>query len=326
MDEGLIRHFLPVTEEEKAILRGEKLDLNAYRLGMDARLESHVLLPRDRLIAIRPHTRFTPFPMHSHDYVEGMYVLSGCITHQLPSGERLTLEAGELLFINRFAAHGILPCGEKDVAVNFIMQTAFFDVALDMVGAEHALGQFLLESLRSGEGSLPYLHFRVAQDARIQHLLQSMLWGFILDGGREKRSRIEMGLLFSCLMEAGDCMAAVDSRKDRGQLRWQLLAAIEQDYAHFRLDALAEKWGVSSAYLSRIVRDMTGRSVTDLLQSRRLEKARQLLLETDMSVLSISHQVGYENSSYFYRLFRQRYGLSPHALRCHSAPSLDNIE
>ena len=48
---------------------------------------------------------------------------------------------------------------------------------------------------------------------------------------------------------------------------------------------------------------------------RRMEKAAQLLRDTDMPILAVSQSVGYENSSYFYRLFQQRYGTPPKEYR-----------
>ena len=63
------------------------------------------------------------------------------------------------------------------------------------------------------------------------------------------------------------------------------------------------------------MRENTGHSLTELLWRRRMEKAAQLLRDTDMPILAVSQSVGYENSSYFYRLFQQRYGTPPKEYR-----------
>ena len=53
----------------------------------------------------------------------------------------------------------------------------------------------------------------------------------------------------------------------------------------------------------------------ELLQKKRLNKAVQLLVETKLSVSNIIAGVGYDNASYFFRIFKERYGMSPKEYR-----------
>ena len=55
----------------------------------------------------------------------------------------------------------------------------------------------------------------------------------------------------------------------------------------------------------------TGQNFRQLLQQRKLQQAAYLLGHTPLPVESILENIGYENSSYFYRRFRARYGCSP---------------
>ena len=59
------------------------------------------------------------------------------------------------------------------------------------------------------------------------------------------------------------------------------------------------------------MRAQTGRTYKELLQKHRMETAARLLRRSDMNIQQIISLVGYENTSYFYRLFHERYGLSP---------------
>ena len=52
----------------------------------------------------------------------------GTTTHIL-NGSKVILEAGDLLFLNQNAEQEILPAGEQDIAVNFIVLPEFFDTA-----------------------------------------------------------------------------------------------------------------------------------------------------------------------------------------------------
>ena len=78
---------------------------------------------------------------------------------------------------------------------------------------------------------------------------------------------------------------------------------------------MARAYGVSLAYVSECVRAQTGKTYKELLQKHRMETAARLLRRSDMNIQQIITQVGYENTSYFYRLFHERYGQSPREYR-----------
>ena len=89
------------------------------------------------------------------------------------------------------------------------------------------------------------------------------------------------------------------------------LQEITQNYREASLSNVARAYGVSLAYVSECVRAQTGRTYKELLQKHRMETAARLLRRSDLNIQQIIAQVGYENTSYFYRLFHERYGLSP---------------
>ena len=86
------------------------------------------------------------------------------------------------------------------------------------------------------------------------------------------------------------------------------LKEITQNYREASLSNVAREYGVSLAYVSECVRAQTGRTYKELLQKHRMETAARLLRRSDMNIQQIISLVGYENTSYFYRLFHERYG------------------
>lgn len=200
--------------------------------------------------------------------------------------------------------------------MNFIVQPEFFDFALEMVGPENALGRFLLDALRTGESGVPYLYFRIRECRSVQSLLESMIEGFLeAPEGSQKLRRLEMGLLFVHLLGLSDHMQLSADMARWNNVVVELLNEVHRNYRSFELKALASRYHTSSSYLSRLVRESTGQSLTELLWRRRMEKAAQLLRDTDLSILAVSQSVGYENSSFFYRLFERRYGMPPKEYR-----------
>jgi AraC-like DNA-binding protein len=67
--------------------------------------------------------------------------------------------------------------------------------------------------------------------------------------------------------------------------------------------------------MSREIKKRTGKTYTELVQAKRLSQAAYLLTHTAMSVMDVGLAVGYENMSYFHRIFQKRYGMTPRKYR-----------
>lgn len=91
---------------------------------------------------------------------------------------------------------------------------------------------------------------------------------------------------------------------------------IELNYRQsIRLKEVAQAVGYSSAYLTDLVRRLSGKTVNNWIVYRRIVEARNLLLETNYSVEKIALDVGYQNISHFYRQFRNYHETTPQSWR-----------
>ena len=308
MREDLMGELRRVTEEEERLLAGGQVDRSLYSSGGGFLIDSEKLLTKGKLITIRPHTRFAAFPAHTHNYVEIMYMCSGKTVHRIDGGPPLTLREGELLFLNQHASHSVDRAEEEDVGVNFIVLPQFFDYALTLIGTDNVLGKFLLGGLRQSGGEMSCLHFRVAEAPTVQNLVENLVWGLVHPQPNARRiNQATMGLLLLQLLNyTGDLEEASGSGPVLAALR-----EIEENYRAADLTRLAKELHVSLPYLSAAVRRATGHTFKDLLLEKRLSKAAQLLEETRLTTQDIILAVGYENTSYFYRVFRDRYGVTP---------------
>lgn len=310
MDERLLEKLSALSPEEAGILAGGTLQKSVYSQDPSFVVSVEKLMDPSRLITLRPHTRFVDFPLHSHDFVEILYMVSGETVHEMPGQEILCVKAGELLMMNGQARHFIRRCGEGDVGVNFIVRPAFFDEALSAVGTSNVLGRFLMDALKRGESSVPYLHFRVSQVPAVQSLLESMLFALLQEQPAGQRIlKTSMTLLFLHLLQHTGQLAMQGS--GASSMVVNVLEEIQHRYATISFAELARKWRVSSAYLSQTVRKATGMTCTRHLQLVRIARAKQLLRETDLSVVEVCEAVGYANTGHFYHLFQQETGMSP---------------
>ena len=95
----------------------------------------------------------------------------------------------------------------------------------------------------------------------------------------------------------------------------KLLRYVEDHYADASLSEAAKLLFTDIYTLSRTIRKQTTKTFTMLVQDKRLSQAAFYLRNTDRNVDDISIAVGYENISYFHRIFRQKYGMSPAKFR-----------
>jgi len=81
------------------------------------------------------------------------------------------------------------------------------------------------------------------------------------------------------------------------------------------LDDLANMFFVSKEYLSKQFKQELGTSVTDYIIGQRMETAKELVKQGKLSFKEIAEEVGYEDVSYFYRVFRKYFGVAPGEMR-----------
>lgn len=226
------------------------------------------------------------------------------------------IQKGELLFLNQFTRHEILPAGEEDIAINFMILPEFFDVAYTMAGNNNVLADFLVNVLRQDEERGEYLHFKVAEVLQIQNLLENIIYSLVTGRGEQNRiNQTTMGLIFLYLLESVQYAEMRLPNQYENMIAMTTLDYIEQQYRTATLTELCEKLHLPMHVLSKMIRKNTGFNFKELLQRKRLNKAAELMCETDLPVSDVIAAVGYENGSYFHRVFKEHYHMTPRAFR-----------
>ncbi|MBO5656556.1 MAG: helix-turn-helix domain-containing protein [Agathobacter sp.] len=321
MNQTLLQILREVTREEelyrdedksveKAIYSSDK-DSDGQMLHVDAQK----ILDEGKLIQIRTHTRFVHFPVHTHNYVEMVYMCQGS-THHIISGNEVILKEGELLLISQSAKQEIYPAKETDVAVNFIVLPEFFDYGLTMMSPEeNQLRSFVIDCLTGAKEDTGYLHFKVSDILPIQNLIENLIWTLVRkEPNKRSIQQATMGLLFLQLMNQIERMETAETDKQQ-KLVMDVLSYIEEHYRDGDLETLAKQMHYDMRWLSKEIKKRTGLNYTDLLQNKRLNQAAYLLVNTNMNVMDIGLAVGYDNTSYFHRIFQKQYGMTPRQYR-----------
>lgn len=316
MNHLLLEKLRPVTKEEKAILKsGGAINTSIYSSNNSSVVDASILLEQGKLIDLRPHTRFAHFPKHSHNYVEMVYMVSG-LTRHLVNGNEVILRQGELLLMNQHATQEIYPARENDIAVNFMILPEFFDTTLSMLGSENSMiRDFIIDCLKSSSGHIDYLHFQVADILPIQNLIENLIYMLLEDTPYSRQlNQSTVGLLFLHLMQQTESLTIGGDRFE-DEVMMRVLGLIEEHYRDGELSDLSAELNTDLYTISRIIKRRTGRTYTDLLQEKRLKLAAFLLSTTNIPVTDVCADVGYNNFSYFYKIFKREYGVTPKEYR-----------
>lgn len=265
--------------------------------------------PRVRM-AVQPPDRGVP--AHTRDYAELVCQCEGRGNYRI-NDRNVVLTEGELLLLGQ---NTLLEIPEQDpefLAVRFFIKPELLGDTLRFLGSEETpLREFVLRCLGQ-ETPYGHLHFRVGGVKQVENLVENLILYF-LDGSSSRRAipMFTVGVLFANLLDQTDRLT-MGIREQQSVL--QVLQYIETNYAKANLNQAARGLHCDVSWLSREIRRRTGRTFTELVQERRLNQAAWLLKNTRQKVSDIALSVGYENISYFHRIFAKRFGLSPKKYR-----------
>lgn len=317
MKEELLEKLRPITEEERKILEEKKeIQKDIYTATEEFTIDARKMLEKGRVIDIRTHTRFIPFPKHSHNFIEILYMCEGHTFHKIDGLTDIELKAGELLFLNQLSSHEISEGEAKDIGINFIILPQFFDQVLPLLPRNNELAEFVMQGLNKKGIGNNYLHYQVSEVLPVQNLVENMVWNLLHRPENHRRmNEMMMATLFMQLSLHTDKLAKYDTDIYQDVFAPEILKYIEEEYKDATLEELAGEMNVALSTASKIVKKSTGMTFKELLQRKRLMQAANLLEHTKLPITEIIERVGYDNTSYFHRIFRETYQMSPKEYR-----------
>ncbi len=316
MNEEFIKRLSKISLEEQDILNGDKTIKKSFYTSKDSfNIEGKKLLSSSN-INIKVHTRFIDFPLHSHDYLEMMYVVKGKITHII-NHEEIHLEEGDLLVMNKYLEHSIKKADINDIGVNFIITDEFLINVIEKMDKDLLLYKFIENNLKTN-GKSEYLLFRLKNKLSILNILDNIIYLIEEKDDEYKLVQETTRLLFSYLNIFDDILIS-DSRKETKEDSEKkiILNYIKKNIRFATLYELSKQLKYSIEYTSRKVKKLFDKNFKELLTDERILLASNLLKTTNLTVIEIINKVGYENKSYFHREFKKRYGETPHKWRNH---------
>lgn len=266
--------------------------------------------------------------LHWHEELEIIRILRGTGDFFI-GAEAITASAGDLLIVNK----GLIHTGYSDKYEEIEYKAIVFHpsiVASSALDSYHShimdpyiTGTLLFPNHISPSDSNYDLLRRIVDDIISEH--EEQYAGFEL--------AIKSLLLLMCV-HLDRHTPTIEKHKSRQKLNIEsnenfkhLISYIETNYAdRLTVEQAASIVKLSTYHFCRTFKRMTGNTFVNYLNLYRINKAEQMLHESDESVTNISQMVGFSNINYFSQLFKKYKGVSPSQSRGtadHEKPRLD---
>lgn len=245
------------------------------------------------------HPRYE-MPCHWHMEYEIIRILSGQFLASV-NGTNYSARKGDILFIKSGSLHSAIP---KDC----VYECLVFN--LDFLGKERDLTSPYIEGLQSGHILIQNFFTEEECSPWLPSLIQ-----WLFDTMKQRPSGYELIVkgsllqLFGILYQKGFyCEDNLQSPSMQSRIHHlkKVFRYIDEHYpSSVTLNDLAREAGMSANHFCRFFKEMTNRSPMDYLNFYRIEKACYLLQHSDMSITSVGYQCGYNDASYFSKIFKR---------------------
>ena len=257
---------------------------------------------------------------HTHDYLELAYIVSGKFT-QVIEGKSVTFKAGEFCLIDTSSVHYDKLDGTAEVLF-FGISNRMFDVALSggREKGERAqlLSDFMRDALLSQKENNQYIRFspddrvrgvRTRTNGVVEALVRELLYQ---DAGTEYVTFGMVTRLIDLLARDYEFTLTREQVQKRTQMTGdEVIAYIQAHYNDISIADLEARFHYNADYFNRLVVKRKNMTYSEFVQQIRLEKAVEVLVETDTGIDEIVAEVGYKNKGYFYKIFKEKYDCTP---------------
>lgn len=181
-----------------------------------------------------------------------------------------------------------------------------------LIAENQALFQFFLYTLYENENP-NYLLFQTAGDESIVETVLHMVEETLKPDSYSQQALLFLtGTLFTNLQRKySNCIQFSQITSVGISYIPHVLNYIQQNYRTVTVEELAKHFSVSTSWISRVFRKNARMTLVDTIQQVRVQKACELLQSTKLSVQEIAELVGYQDVTYFIRMFKKREQVTP---------------
>ena len=257
---------------------------------------------------------------HNHDFIEIVYFKEGIGVHSI-DGENLDIHSGCICIINTGVSHSYKINNSQDDKSIVVKNCIFYS---SFLGDEFRPNRFIQDfwnKVFKGNQRPPKKNF-IQIDRDYNRDYETMFNMIEYEIRAKKVNYLDIirndliNILIRLFRDHLENVEKPEISSANGELMEKAIKYISEHYnSPLTVAACSKNIGFSTAYFNRLFKIYTKSTFRKYLQKLRCEKACILLRETDMSIQSISAEVGYNDPKQFYLLFKKFIGTTPNNYR-----------
>lgn len=272
----------------------------------------------DCVISYNIHPVFMNNSKHSHRFFELMFMLRGSCRQRINDTFNIVMKQGDLCLLNMQSTHEVEISGKDDVMINILISPRIFERCFsNIIYDSNFITEFVISSLYYERQKNSFMLFEKNKyTPQITRQVQSMVTEISQrEDCYDKVLENQLAILFSYMVRAYHSNITAQKSDGSGSNFQQVLAYINDNYASITLAQLAEHFHYNKSHLSSMIKKHTGNSFSFLINEYRLKKACVLLVNSSLSIDEICEKAGYYDHSHLYKVFKERYSMTPSQYR-----------
>lgn len=267
-------------------------------------------------ILLNKNPRFDIVPTHIHDFIEINYMYSGQC-EQIIDGHSFTIHKGQMTLIDTNSPHSIGYTGENDILVNFLVPKDYLNNSFFSKLTDHNLiTTFFINAINDQNTKLNYMIFNTENNHRLQFFIHEYIWEYYHPSHNTEEIKNSLFVLIILdMINTLDSSINYESISESNSVIISALKYMEENFTTCTLESTAKQVGVNPTYLTTLLKHSFSKSYKELIIELRLEHAKKMLLNSNMTIDQIAQECGYQNLTYFYKKFKELYHCTPKEYR-----------
>lgn len=304
----------------------EYKDIPLYKIQLDGKENAPVFLYKycaDRL----------PLPLHRHEYLQINYIYQGKMKHVINDHE-FDIIKGDIFIIPPYVPHRMIDSEMTNgQIIEFEFMPEFINQnfqSLDTIGSFFDFA-YIEPFLVSENKVKPRLNLCGKVQTEVESILNEALKEY--NEKNDGYSLLIKSLVLKLLVIVGreftrelQGTESVNIYIRHKEAIFNSIRYINENYNKaLSIEEVAKVSILSQSYFSYLFKSVTSKTFIEYLNGVRLAKAMELLKNTDMRVLDICYETGFNNINYFNKLFRKWAGVNPLAFRNKSKQRMPDL-
>lgn len=236
--------------------------------------------------------------LHRHEFIEFFYCIDGQCLHYL-DGSTEKISYGDAFLLTPNSEHRFENLGSKFLHRDIIFKTDYFKSVCDIYSTA------LYDKLYSGE-----YNKKIALTSQQINRLEALVQCVTLNEGADLNvyTATICTYIINAILEKN-----LDIQKNNYPVWVSRLLSLLSAPENFKTDqqTLISAFSYSQEYICRTFKKLIGKTITDYFNEQKMKYAYSLLHSSNYSIEQICEMINFNNTSYFYRLFKKHFNITP---------------